>query len=142
MGQLNTFYTAVQARVRAIQLNAVDQFPRVFVSPEVDIEPLLSIPRFPCAIITPGPDSIDLLNGKIRNGSFTITVVVMRMRDHVNEQATLDLLDLGDLLITALEWDNDDSIYNAGVGQISSITVNDKVVVGMSFDFRYTIRRT
>jgi len=142
MGQLNTFYTAIQTRVRAIQSGGVDQFPRVFITPEVDIEPLLAVPRFPCAIITPGSDSIDTMNGKIRTGRFTITVIVMRMRDHVNEQATLDLLDLGDLLITAMEWDNDNSIYNAGVGQLSSLTLDDKVVVGLSYDFAYTIRRT
>lgn len=142
MGQMNTFYTAVQTRVAAIVNGTPVAFPRVFITPDINIEKLVASPRWPVAVITPGLDSIASTNGKIRTGEFMITILVHRPRDHVNQVAMLELLDLGDLLITALEFDNDDSITNQSTGEANTVNFDSTVVVGLSFTFRYTIRRS
>jgi len=144
MGQENTFFTAIKSRVAAVMNGGSVAFPRVFITNSVNLEELVKVPRFPVAVISPDEGAtINATNGKILNGEFHITIIVMRPRDHIGETATLDLMDLSDLLVTAMEYDNDNSRFNY-VSRTSPDTVNldQATIVARSITFNYMYQRT
>lgn len=144
VGQERTFYEAIRSAIAAIEVSAnVKAFARVWVAPYLDMDMLLRIPRWPAAVISDKGFSINQSNGKVKTGAFEVAVVACTPRDQVGDASILDIMDLGDLLITGLEYDSDNSVNNAAAGATDSIiTEAGLMVVARKFTFTYEIRRT
>lgn len=144
MGQERTFYEAIRSAVAAIEVSAgVKAFARVWIAPYLDMDALLRIPRWPACVISDKGFSINQSNGKVKTGSFEVAVVNCTPRDHVADMTTLDIMDLGDLLVTGLEYDSDNSVNNAAAGATDSIiTAAGLMIVARKFTFTYELRRT
>lgn len=144
MGQERTFYEAIRSAVAAIEVSAgVKAFARVWIAPYLDMDALLRIPRWPACVISDKGFSINQSNGKVKTGSFEVAIVSCTPRDHVADMTTLDIMDLGDLLVTGLEYDSDNSVNNAAAGATDSIiTEAGLMIVARKFTFTYELRRT
>lgn len=141
-----TFFQAVQTAVAAVEVSAgVKAFARVHIQPgsTPDLEGLLRIPRFPCAVLNEGGFSIEIVNGKVRSGTFTVTVCDTKPRDPTGEQALLSVMDIGDKLMDALEYSTADAKYRALGGSNSSThVVSGMIIVMRSYSFVYDLKRT
>lgn len=143
MGQENTFYSAIRTAIGAIEASVgVLAFSRVWIAPYLDLDVLLRIPRFPACVISDKGFSINQSNGKVKSGAFEVAVVTCTPRDHVGDATMLSLMDLGDLLISAMEYDTDNSVHNAGAGATDSVvTEAGLIVAARKYMFTYEMRR-
>jgi len=129
MGQVSTFLSDVKTRTEAVMNGGSVAFLRVWVAPFLDVERLLSIPRWPAAVIFDNGGSLDPHNGKIWTRQFSVAILTSHPRDHIGEETTHNILDLGELLMTALEYDTTIEIFNAGDDDLEAIGVDESIMV-------------
>lgn len=144
MGQERTFFETIRTAVGAVvNGSSVVQFPRVWMMPYLDLDKLLQNPRFPTAVIIDKGWSLDAANGKIKRGAFDVVIVDSKPRDHIGDATVLELMDKGDLLVTALEYDSDNSVFSAGAGATDSVTLDGGIIiVARTFNFTYELKRS
>ena len=136
------FLAQTKTDVQAVQYNAANAFPRVLVVPAVNIDHLMSEPRWPTALINDGGGQLDEFNHKIWRRRMDITVVACRMRDPWNEVATQDLLDRGEALIAALEYNTTDGIYLISDSDVTPFVTDMGIaIVQKTYTFAYQIQR-
>jgi hypothetical protein len=140
-----TFFQAVQTVVAAVEISTgVKAFARVWIQPgqSVDVPSLLRIPRFPCAVLNEGGFGVNISNGKVVSGTFTVTVCDVKPRDPHGEAALLRVMDIGNKLAAALEYSTADAVYRAlGAAGSSSQFVGGMMIVMRSYAFSYELRR-
>lgn len=144
MGAERTFYETVRTAVGAVvNGSSVVQFPRVWIMPFLDLDKLMQNPRWPTAVIIDKGWTLNQSNGKIKSGAFDVVIVDAHPRDHVGDKTVLEIMDKGDLLVTALEYDTDNAVHSAGAGATDSITLDGGlIVVARTFTFTYELRRS
>lgn len=137
MGQIADFLKDVRTRVEALAT-----FDQVWIAPFIDVERLLMIPRFPAAIIVDSGGEYDAFNGKIMVRQFSITVLDAHPRDHIGEETSLALLDLGETLMGALEYDTDIDIFNAGDSDLEALGTDTGILIlAKTYKFTATYER-
>jgi hypothetical protein len=145
MGQERTFFEAIRTAVGNVEVSpGVKAFGRVWVQPgqTLDLVPLLRIPRFPCAVINEAGFTVNIVNGKVKSGTFTVSIVTCKTRDPLGESALLENSDLGDLLLAALEYSTADCIFRAAGGATTSVARQATLIlVGRTYSFVYEMRR-
>ena len=124
MGQIRTFLNDVKTRV-----DAIGSFNQIWVAPFVDIDRIVKIPRFPTAVIVDNGGTIDPYNGKIMTRQFSITILDTSLRDHIGEESSLDILDLGEGLVSALEYDTTIEIFNASDEDLEAFGSDSQTLV-------------
>lgn len=129
MGQVSDFLTDVKTRVEAALNGADPAFLRVWVAPFLDVERLLLIPRWPAAIVFDNGGTLDVRNGKIWTRSFSVAIVTCHPRDHIGEETTHQILDLGELLMNTMEYDTDIEIWNAGDDDLEAVGVDESILI-------------
>lgn len=127
--QLTTFLKSVKTRVESVLNGADPAFLRVWVAPFLDVERMLLIPRWPAAVIFDNGGTLDARNGKIWTREFSIAVVTCKPLDHIGEESTFEILDLGELLVNEMEYDTDNSVFNAGEAELETIGVDSNLLV-------------
>lgn len=144
MGQERTFIETIRTAVLAVEVSAgVKAFARCWVAPYLDLEQLLEVPRWPACVISDKGFSINQSNGKVKRGAFEVAIVMCKPRDHVGDATMLEIMDLGDLLVAALEYDSDNSVFNAAAGATDSVvTEAGLLVVARKYQFTYEMKRT
>ena len=132
MGAIRTFLEDVRTRVEAVvDGGSVKQFDRVWIAAFVDLESMLTIPRFPAAVIVDGGGETDRINGQIMTRQFSVTVVDAHPRDHMGEEAVLQVIDRGEFLTAALKYDTSIEIYNASDDDLVAIATEMGLMVLM-----------
>lgn len=145
MGQERTFFEAIRTAVANVEISSgVKAFGRVWIQPglALDLVPLLRIPRFPCAVINEGGFTINVANGKVKNGTLAVSVVTAKTRDPLGESALLENSDIGDKLIDALEYATSDCVFRVASGVTSTVARQATLIlVGRTYTFNYEMRR-
>lgn len=106
---IKTYLVAKKAQIVALTNGSDKLFNSVWIGPNTDINRLLTFNRTPMAIISDQGGEIQMPNQKIWDRVFAVTVVANRPKDPIGQQSTIDLLDIGDKLLTALTNDRSDS---------------------------------
>ncbi len=136
------FLIQTKVDVEAVLLTGVAAFYRVWIAPAVDINSLLHIPRFPVAIINDGGGVLDAVNSKIWDRRMDITIIDCVPRDHMSENSLDGVLDRGEALIAALEWNRTDGLYLAADSDVAPVTApNGMVFVRKTYSFAYQLQR-
>lgn len=139
---ISDFLQQTKTDVEAVQYSGSDAFNRVWIVPVVDVERLLAIPRWPTALINDAGGTLDPVNGKVWTRQMDITVVDCVPRDHVGEESTLAVLNRGEALVAALEWNDTDGIFLAADSVVEALPVdNDLLIMAKSYTFTYQIQR-
>jgi len=137
------FLEQTKTDVAAVQYGGGAAFPRVLIVPAVNIDHLMREPRWPAALINDAGGVLDEFNHKIWRRRMDITVVACRMRDPWSEVSTQDLLDRGEALVAALEYNTTDGIYLAQDSDVMAFVTNLGVaVVQKTYTFAYQIQRS
>ena len=144
MGQLRTFMEAIKTRgVAVVDGSAVKVFPRTMIVPFLDVERLMKNPRWPAALITDNGGTLNERNGKIWTRNFSVSVVDSHPRDNVGELTVKELWDMGDFLLTAMEYDTDLTIWNAGDDDLEAVGTDAGVLVLVkTYRFTAELQRT
>ncbi len=142
MGQARTFFEAIKTSLEAVQYNAADAFAVVHISPVLDLDALIQVPRFPMAVIVPGPTTLNPANSTVWSGSFDVVMLSLVPRDHIGTEATLDLEDRAESMIDSLNYDNDASVfYAANTAAEALLLKTDVFIVYKTYTFNYSLER-
>jgi len=126
-----------------VDVDAIAGINRTVISYAFDIELLTRIPRFPCAVLADAGGELDEFNGQIWRRFLDITIVVNIPRDSFGEEATRELLDLGDLLTAALEHNTTDTVFLAADSDSESIATESGVILlSKTYRFSYMLDRS
>ncbi|MCZ7608498.1 MAG: hypothetical protein M5U25_21135 [Planctomycetota bacterium] len=127
---IRTFLESVRTRVAAVvDGSAVPVFTRVWIAPFLNLDQVVQVPRWPAAIIVDKGGEYDLYNGKIMTRRFSVSIMDCHPRDHVGEETSLQILDRGEYLMTAMEYDTDIQIYNAGDDDLEAIALESGLMI-------------
>lgn len=130
MGQLRTFMESIRTRVAAVvDGSAATVFARVWIAPFLDLNAMVRIARWPCAIIVDNGGEYDPYNGKVMTRRFSVSIMECHPRDHIGEETSLQILDKGEYLVTALEYDTDIEIFNAADDDIEAISLETGLLI-------------
>lgn len=117
-------------------------FNRVLVTPGVNIQRLMQNPRWPTALLIDGGGELDQHNHKLWQRVLNVTVVDSVPRDTWGEEATFQLLDLGEALIAGLEYNTTDALSLEADGDIEiEETPMGLLIVSKSYSFAYELQR-
>lgn len=131
------FLEGIQSKIEGL-----GPFLRVWITPELDLDAVLQVPRFPMVILNDTGGSLNPHNQVLWNRTFSATIVDIKPRDHVGEAATLEILDLGDDLIDGLAYGTDYEIWYGNDSDAASSRTNAGImVVWKTYNFRYEIER-
>lgn len=125
-------------------VEAVSGIIAVYITPGIDLDRVMQIPQFPMVLINDGGGELSEFNGKLWTRRLELTVVNHAPRDHVGEEATRLLLDLGESIVAALEYDDDDAVYLVGDSDIEAAPYGGTgtVIVSKTYAFSYQIQRS
>ena len=136
------FLIQTKVDIEAVQLSGSNAFHRVWIAPAVDVNTLLHVPRFPVAIINDGGGVLDPVNSKVWTRRMDVTVIDCVPRDHVGENSLDGVLDRGEALIAAMEWNRTDGLYLAADSDVSPVVApNGLVFIRKTYSFEYQLQR-
>ena len=139
---ISDFLNQTKVDVEAAQYLAANAFNRVWIVPAVNLEMLLQIPRWPVALINDAGGELDPVNGKVWTRSMDITIIDAQPRDHVAEKTTLEVLNRGEVLVAALEYNRRDGIYLVADSDVQAFaTATGLIMVQKTYTFAYQIQR-
>lgn len=104
---VDAYLEAKVAQVAAITNGSDLAFNWVERRPDIDVDDLLKINRWPKAVITDFGGELNVFNASLWERLMAITIVVHRPRDP--SRAARDLSQLGELLVADLKHNRDDS---------------------------------
>jgi len=130
MGQIRTFLESIRTRVEAVvDGSAATVFSRVWIAPFINLDQMVHIARWPAAIIVDKGGQYDAYNGKIMLRQFSVSIMDCHPRDHVGEETSLQILDKGEYLVTTLEYDSDNSVFNASDDDLEAIALESGLLI-------------
>jgi len=104
---------------------------------------LLRIPRWPAGVIIDKSGSLDPFNSKIWNRKFSVKVIDSKPRSAIGEESLLRIMDIGELLITAFEYDTDAEIFNAPDDDLEVIGIDTNILLLVkTFNFTAQFERS
>lgn len=137
------FLQQTKTDVEAVQYSGSDAFNRVWIVPAVDLDTVLKIPRFPMALINDAGGELSPVNGKVWTRQMDITILDVKPRDHAGEQGTIQILNLGEALVAALEWNRTDGLFLAADSDVEAVTVKKGLMIfTKTYTFQYQIQRS
>ena len=138
---VKAFIVAKKAQLVALTSGSDKLFNSVWIGPNTDINRLLTFNRTPMADISDQGGELQMPNQKVWDRVFGITVVANRPKDPVGQQSTIDLMDIGDQLLTALTNDRTDSAVFCYLDteEFMVTTETGNLFVAKTWYFRYSI---
>lgn len=148
---ITTFLEAQVTRLEALNdASAANLFSKVWISPGVDVQRLLTDGAFPLAMVSDRGGVQHPHNRNIEQRRFSVTVVLLNETDLVGENAEKDLLNVcglvrrGDGTNPGLELDtgNANVSYEEDAGSESVVTEQGPVIYSKTILFAYELVRT
>lgn len=136
------FLTQTKTDVEAVQYSGAAAFHRVWIVPAINLNLLLQIPRWPVALMNDAGGVLDEVNGKVWTRRMDITIIDCVPRDHVGQESVLAVLNRGEALVAALEWNRTDGLYLAADSDVEAVaSPTGLILVQKTYTFAYQIQR-
>lgn len=145
---VGTFLQAQQTRLQAIQRSGVAAFNQVWIAAGYDPERLLRNPSWPVALLNDEGGARHDGSISVEDRRFSLTVIVCVQRDHMGENALLELLELCELALRGdgthpgLEYATANAVVAAGDDEAVPVVAESGVMlVSKTVYFRYRLQR-
>lgn len=143
-----TFLQSQQTRLGAIQRSGADAFNQIWIAAGFDPARLLRNASWPVAILNDEGGARHDATVSIEDRRFSVTVVVCVQRDHMGENALLELLELielalrGDGTNPGLEYGTGNAVVAVGDDEaVPVVAENGAMLVSKTVYFRYRLQR-
>jgi hypothetical protein len=134
-----TFLESVRTLITAIEISAgVPAFNSVWIAPFLDIERLMDATRIPAAVILDTGGTVSAINGSDVQRNFTVAIVACVQRDHIGEASIKALLELGELLTTALIYDDTLNVFSGPDGDVEAVGLDTESLLLIVKSYQFT----